>query len=152
MVNKIKIISFLLLSIVVIAFVNTVYERPIYAVESVNGYVVKSGISYSEQWGPTVATVIYENGKIIKVLLDCVRNGNSSKELHDNYGVKTVSSIGKEWWEQVNFLEEWIEKNGIEKLKLDGEGLATNVDVITGATIHLNNFKEAVENAINSNN
>ena len=148
--NKIKTFAFLVLSVVVITFINLNYERPVYAVESVNGYSVKSGISYSEQWGPTIATVVYENGKIIKVLIDCVRNGNSSKEMHDNYGVKAVSSIGKEWWEQVEFLEDWIEKNGIEKLKVNSEGLATNADVITSATIHVNNFKEAVENAINS--
>ena len=119
--NKIKTFAFLVLSIVAIAFVNLNYERPVYAVESVNGYVVKSGISYSEQWGPTIATVVYENGKIIKVLLDGIRQGKSSKELHDDYGIKRVSSIGKEWWEQVEFLEGWIEKNGIENLKVNSE-------------------------------
>ena len=151
MANKIKTFAFLILSIAVIAFINLNYERPVYAVEAINGYVVKSGISYSEQWGPTVATVVYENGKIVKVLLDGIRQGKSSKELREDYGIRDVSSIGKEWWEQVEFLEGWIEKNGIEKLKVNAEGFATNADVITSATIHIDHFKKAVENAINSN-
>ena len=150
--NKIKIFAFLLLSVAVIAVINLNYERPVYAVEAVNGYVVKSGISYSEQWGPTIATVVYEDGKIVKVLLDGVRQGKSSKETRDDYGIKEISSIGKEWWEQVEFLEDWIEKNGIEKLELDTNGFATNADVVTSATIHVDGFKQAVENAISGQN
>ena len=58
-------------------------------------YKVKSGISYSPQWGVYIANVIENDGKITNVIIDRLANGKSSKELHDNYGIKPVSSLGK---------------------------------------------------------
>ena len=64
-------------------------------------YTVKSGIYHSPQWGLYIANVIMKDGKISNVLIDRLANGKSSKELHDNYGIKPVSTLGKDWWEQV---------------------------------------------------
>ena len=111
------------------------------------GYTVKTGISYSEQWGPTIANVIEKDGEIVKILFDTVRDGQSSKEKYDDYGIKDVSTLGKDWWEQVSFFETWVEQNGLDALELTEEGYAANADVVSGATIHVSYYAEALENA-----
>ena len=84
------------------------------------------------------------------MLLDTVRaaGGLSSKEKYDDYGIRRVSGLGKEWWKEVSFLETWMEGNDIAALELDENGHAVNADVIYGATINLSNFKEAVQDAL----
>lgn len=111
------------------------------------GYIVRTGLSYSEQWGPTVANVIEKDGAIVKVLFDTVRDGISSKEKYDNYGIKKVSTIDKEWWEQVAFVENWVEQNGLDSLEVTEDGYAANPDVVSGATFHVSYYAEALANA-----
>ena len=111
------------------------------------GYTVKTGLSYSDQWGATVANVIEKDGEVVKVLFDTVRDGVSSKEKYDDYGIKKVSTIGKEWWEQVAFMENWVEQNGLDSLEVTEDGYAANPDVLTGATIHVSYYAEALANA-----
>lgn len=68
----------------------------------------------------TCALLLDQEGKILSVTFDCVEaaasyntSGNvtwpdtykSKKELGYDYGLKKYSSIGKEWFEQVNALE-----------------------------------------------
>ncbi len=116
----------------------------------VGGYVVKTGFSYSEQWGSTVANVVMKDGEIVKVLCDTVRgDGTSSKEKFDAYGVKKVSSIDKEWWEQVAFFETWVENNDLADIAYDDEGHGTNPDIVSGATIRISYYVEAIEDALN---
>lgn len=113
------------------------------------GYSVKAGTSYSGVWGLYIANVIFKDGKIVKILLDRIdKNNESSKEKHDNYGIKKVSSIGKDWWEQVVFFENWALANGIDAVSFDEKGHATNVDVISGATIGIDDLTRAVRDAI----
>ncbi|MBR5520658.1 MAG: hypothetical protein IKU54_01550 [Oscillospiraceae bacterium] len=70
-----------------------------------------------------VAAVFDKNGKIVKVSIDEVESRPgitgefvSKKEMGDNYGMKAVSGIGKEWYEQVNGLEKWLEGKDISRL------------------------------------
>lgn len=73
-----------------------------------------------------VAAVFDTNGKIVRVSIDEVETTmgidatgqltnftagevKSKKELGDSYGMKTYSSIGKEWYQQVESLEKWLE-------------------------------------------
>ena len=113
-----------------------------------NSYNVKSGISYSHQWGLYIANVVEKDGKISNVIIDRLANGRSSKELHDNYGIKPISSLGKDWWEQVAYYENWVVEHGIDSVKTDENGHALNVDLISGATINVAELSEAVNNAL----
>ena len=117
-----------------------------YAAE--NPYTVKAGMYYSEQWGLYIADVIEKDGKIVNVLIDRLANGKSSKELHDSYGIKHVSSLGKDWWEQVAYYERWVVDNGIYAVKTDDKGHALNPDLISGATINVADLSAAVKNAV----
>ena len=109
---------------------------------------VKSGISYSQQWGLYIANIVENDGKITNVIIDRLANGKSSKELHDNYGIKPVSSLGKDWWEQVAYYESWVVEHGLEVVETDEKGHAVNPDLISGATINVAELSEAVKNAM----
>ena len=73
-----------------------------------------------------VAAVFDANGKIVRVSIDEVESKigidgtgqladftagevRSKKELGDSYGMKAYSGIGKEWYQQVESLEKWLE-------------------------------------------
>ena len=111
-------------------------------------YTVKSGIYHSQQWGLYIANVIMKDGKISNVLIDRLANGKSSKELHDNYGIKPVSTLGKDWWEQVAYYESWVAEHGLDSVRTDDKGHALNPDLISGATINVAELSQAVQNAI----
>ncbi len=119
-------------------------------ITTIGEYTVKTGFSYSEPWGPTIANVIYKGDEIFKVLLDTVRpaGGLSSKEHFDEYGIKPLSSLDKEWWEEVVFFQTWVEQNGLDALQLDETGHAVNADVISGATINLSYYVDAIQDAL----
>lgn len=112
------------------------------------GYTVKTGVSYDDSWGITVANVIYKDGQVFKILIDTVRpdGGLSSKEKFDDYGIKRVSSIGKEWWEQAVSFEDWARTNDVNTLVLDETGHDT--DALTGATIAVSYYVDAVKDAL----
>ena len=112
-------------------------------------YTVKSGVAFSNTWGLYIANVIEKDGKISNVIIDRLANGKSSKELHDNYGIKPMSTLGKDWWEQVAYYENWVVEHGIDSVKTDKNGHALNVDLISGATINVAELSEAVNNALN---
>ena len=118
------------------------------SIASAAEYKVKSGISYSQQWGVYFANVVEKDGKISNVIIDRLANGKSSKELHDNYGIKPVSTLKKDWWEQVAYYENWVVEHGIDSVKTDDKGHALNPDLISGATINVAELSEAVNNAL----
>ena len=77
-----------------------------------------------------VAAVFDNNGKIVRISIDEVESRigidgtgqladftagevKSKKELGDAYGMKTYSSIGKEWYQQVESLEKWLEGKSV---------------------------------------
>ena len=96
------------------------------------GDKVEAGISFSRQWGLYIANVIERDGKISNVVIDRLANGISSKELHDNYGIKPVSTLGKDWWEQVVHYERWIVEHGLDAVNTDEKGHAINPDLLSG--------------------
>lgn len=88
-----------------------------------------------------------ESGKIVKVSIDEFDdNGVSKKDLGEEYGMKAASSIGKEWNEQIEFLENYIVENGIEGVELDADGYG-NEDVKTGCTINVAGYLDVVKKA-----
>lgn len=97
----------------------------------------------------STASIDLEDDKIVKVSIDEIAAGEakSKKELGDSYNMKEASSIKKEWYQQVEFLEEYIAKNGVDDIALDSNGKAENNDVKSGCTISIKNLLEAVEDA-----
>lgn len=80
-----------------------------------------------------VSAVFDKDGKIMDVKIDEVESAvdfdgsgslvnysydrlKSKKELGDSYGMKAYSSIGKEWYEQVEYLENWLKGKKISDL------------------------------------
>ena len=62
--------------------------------------------------------------------------------------MKEASGIQKEWFEQIEFLEDYIKENGIDAVELDKKtGKPTGDDVLAGCTINLTTIMEAVNNA-----
>ena len=72
-----------------------------------------------------VAAVFDQSGKIVKISIDEIESNigfdgkgqlvgftggeiKSKKEQGDSYGMKAASSIGKEWYQQVESLEKWL--------------------------------------------
>lgn len=110
--------------------------------------------TYEDNYGgKAVATaVVYvdANGVIKSVFLDTVYEKNdvltTKKALGDEYNMKSASEAGKEWYEQVNLIEnKVIENQGIEFMTLNEDG---KTDTIAGVTMKVNALYEALNNAL----
>lgn len=72
----------------------------------------------------------------------------TKKKLKDDYNMKGSSSIGKEWYEQIEFLEkQLVGSDG--NLVLDETGKPSDEDVLAGCTIYLTEIMNAVHEAMN---
>ncbi len=113
-----------------------------------NQSVVKEGTYTSSKGEVTSATITLDGDKIKSVELDETTNGKSKKSLGDDYDMTPASAIGKNWNEQVAFLEDYIRKNGIEEIRLNAEGKAENEDILTGCTISIESYIKAIQDAL----
>ncbi len=93
------------------------------------------------------AEVVMKDGKIESITLDEYSSGASKKELKNDYNMKSASSIQKEWFEQVEFLEKYMVENGIDSVKLTAEGYAADDDVLAGCTINIKSMMDAAKDA-----
>lgn len=94
------------------------------------------------------AEITMKGDEVVSISLDETKEGKSKKELGDDYGMKAASKKAKkEWYEQVEFLENYIEENGLDKVVLDDAGYAANDDVLAGCTINVKNLIDAANNA-----
>lgn len=106
--------------------------------------------TYQNNKGETTsAELVLEEDKIIELKLDETSGDTTKRTLGDDYHMKDASTIGKEWYEQVSFLESYIKKNGVEGIKLDEEGKGENEDLRTGCTISIDGFLKAIADAKN---
>lgn len=101
----------------------------------------------------TTVKVTTKDDKITKIEINDTyeKDGKATtkKELKDGYNMKSASSIGKEWWEQIAFLEDFIAKNGLEKVgTLNDEGKPTNADVLSGCTMAIDSYVKTAEEAV----
>lgn len=74
----------------------------------------------------------------------------TKQELGDAYGMKSASSIGKEWFEQSNAFSEYVKGKTVEEVRgiaIDDAGLAADADLVSSVTVHLAPFVEIVEKA-----
>lgn len=95
------------------------------------------------------AIVKTADGKISEVSIDETdsKSGKTKKALGNDYQMKEASKIGKEWYQQIEFLENYIVKNGVDNISVNSEGKAENQDVLTGCTIRIDGFLKAVKDA-----
>lgn len=93
------------------------------------------------------AEITLQGDNVVSISLDQTKNGESKKELGDDYNMKSSSEIGKEWYEQVEFLENYIVKNGLDKVELTDDGYAKNDDVLAGCTMNISTLMEAANSA-----
>ncbi len=66
----------------------------------------------------------------------------------DDYGMKSSSEIGKEWYEQAAAFAEYATGKTIDEVKgvaVDKEGVPTDEDLATSVTIHVGGFISALE-------
>ena len=77
----------------------------------------------------------------------------SKNELGENYGMKAVSPIGKEWNEQAAAIAAYAEGKTVDELKngaVDENGVVKDADLATSATIYLGSFISGIEDAVNN--
>ena len=77
----------------------------------------------------------------------------SKMELQDDYAMRPASGIGAEWFEQVEALEDYCVGKTPEEvagIALDGDGKATDADLIAGITMPLADFVDGVVSACNN--
>lgn len=72
----------------------------------------------------------------------------TKKELKDEYGMKPASDIDKEWWEQAEFLENFIKEKGVDAVGELKDGYPTNEDVLAGCTMNIAAYVEATQEAV----
>ena len=53
-----------------------------------------------------------------------------------------------EWWEEIKYYEEWVVKNGVDAATYDETGHATAPDLISGATINISYYTDAIKEAL----
>ena len=86
---------------------------------------------------------------------DASQEIHTKKELGDDYGLKAASGIGKEWYEQIDALEEWMRGKmvsdvlGMKVTEREGDGkqLTDEEDLKTSVTISVTDQLRALEKA-----
>lgn len=117
----------------------------------------------------TCALILDQEGKILSVKFDCTEaiatynkagavtwpdTYKSKKELGYDYGLKKYSSIGKEWFEQVNALEDYCtgktvsDVSSMQLKEEDGRmGVSAAAELTSTCTISCDQFIEALKKA-----
>ena len=112
--------------------------------------------SYGKKYVTTSVIYVDSNGAIKSCYIDSTYikdNINTTKKvLKDDYGMKETSKNigkikdGKEWYEQIKFLEDKIVENqGLDWVKYDSEN---KLDSISNVTISVDTYIKATENAL----
>lgn len=106
------------------------------------------GKAEQEMNGEKVSAVVEMDGnQIASISIDETTQGISKKEKKENYGLKKYSSINKEWYEQIAFLEEYLMEHGSDAITFDEQGRAQNTDVLSGCTISIEKYVDVFEEA-----
>lgn len=115
-----------------------------------------------------VAVLVGQDGKILDCKLDVAQTKinfsaegklttptdtvfKSKQELGAEYGMKVKSDIGKEWNEQADAFAQYVIGKTVDEVKgiaLNEEGKATDADLASSVTVHINEFIAAVEKAV----
>ncbi|MGB8453036.1 MAG: hypothetical protein WCD89_11995 [Anaerocolumna sp.] len=115
-----------------------------------------------------VAVLVGQDGKILDCKLDMAQTKinfskegklatpvestfKSKQELGEDYGMKSTSGIGKEWFEQANAFADYVTGKTVDEVKglaINDEGLAGDADLASSVTVHIGDFVAAVEKAV----
>lgn len=112
-----------------------------------NGETKSAETTKKTDSGEIKAVVEMKDNKVTSVSIDETADGASKKEKKDDYGMKGNSSIQKEWYQQIAYLENYLVKNGSDDLKYDDQGRAVNADVLSGCTISIEKYVDVYEDA-----
>ena len=69
----------------------------------------------------------------------------TKRELGENYGMKAISPIGKEYYEQMDALEDWCIGKTVEEVL---NGAVEDADLKAGCTVYNGNLIMALEKAV----
>ena len=75
----------------------------------------------------------------------------SKQELKGDYGMKSASKIGKEWYEQADAFAAYVVGKSVDEIKgiaLSSEGEPSGADLTSSVTIHAGDFIAAVVKAV----
>lgn len=112
-----------------------------------NGETKSAEATKKTDSGEIKAVVEMKDNKVTSVSIDETADGASKKGKKDDYGMKGNSSIQKEWYQQIAYLENYLVKNGSDDLKYDDQGRAVNADVLSGCTISIEKYVDVYEDA-----
>ena len=115
------------------------------------------------------AVAVDKDGKILAALVDTIQpkidfdtkgeitnavfNG-TKKELKDDYGMRGVSSIAKEWFEQATAFEAYVigmtaaDVSAIETVESNGHMVPTDDVLLAGCTMQITGYQESVVKAV----
>ena len=97
----------------------------------------------------TMATVQFENGKAVAVDIDVKQADGSMKSEASKSGAYDMKNEpGKKWHEQADLLEEFIVANDFDLSKVTLTNDEGNTDAVSGVTIKVKGYLDAVEDAL----
>lgn len=125
------------------------------------GVISKANDSKLEINVAYAAVLIDKDGRIVDCQIDELSASSAEEsvslktkgELGNEYGMKEYSGIGKEWFEQVNALEEYCKgktKSEIMGIAIDENGKATDETLKGSATIAISGLIDVVVKACNN--
>ncbi len=85
-----------------------------------------------------------------EITTDLSISPKTKNELADEYGMKAVSGIGKEWYEQADAFAKYVVGKTVDEVKgisLDEEGTPTESELTSSVTIHIGPFIAVIEKA-----
>ena len=97
----------------------------------------------------TMATVQFENGKAVAVDIDVKQADGSMKSEASKSGAYDMKNEpGKKWHEQADLLEEFIVANDFDLSKVTLTNDEGNTDAVSGVTIKVKGYLDAVQDAL----
>ncbi len=85
------------------------------------------------------------------ITTDLTSEVKSKRQLGEEYGMKAVSEIGKEWYEQADAFAAYVigkTADEVAGIAVDDAGLAADADLVASVTVHIGDFIEGVEKAV----
>lgn len=83
----------------------------------------------------------------MKLTSDVNAENKTKVELGDGYGMKKASSIGKEWFEQIAALEDWMMGKTVEEIK--AVNTEDDADLKASVTVGVDSYLKTLEEASN---
>lgn len=97
----------------------------------------------------TMATVQFENGKAVAVDIDVKQaDGSMKSEVSKSGAYDMKNEPGKKWHEQADLLEEFIVANDFDLSKVTLTNDEGNTDAVSGVTIKVKGYLDAVQDAL----